>query len=99
MRAILKGNHYELPFILEYLTLRSQAAISIQRYWRGYKVRKSVNAYRTIKEKDSSVKIQRWIRRLPFIHRQKFLLEVAPYLKAQRNSNQITLEVGQLEAI
>jgi hypothetical protein len=86
MRAILNGNHYELPFILEHLTLGSKAAVSIQRYWRGHKVRKSVNAYLKIKEKESAVKIQRWIRKLPFIHRRKFLLEVAPYLKSQRSN-------------
>lgn len=74
------------------------AAASIQRYWKGYKVRKSVNAYLRIKEKESAIKIQRWLRNLKFIHRHKFLLEVSRYLKKEKNS-EITLEITQIEAI
>jgi hypothetical protein len=78
--------------------MRSIAAVSIQRHWKGYKVRKSWNAFIRIKEKESAIKIQRWIRRLKFIHRHKFLLEVSQYLKKERN-NEITLEMTQIEAI
>jgi hypothetical protein len=98
MRALVGGSYCELPFLLESLLVRQRAAVSIQRLWRGYRVRRSVNAFLKMKEKESAVRIQRWVRRLPFIHRRKFLLEVAHYLKGQRNA-EITLEVGQLEAI
>ncbi len=86
MRNLHSGKNYEFPFLLEGLAARQMAAVSIQRIWRGYKVRKSVNAYLKIKEKESAIRIQRWIRRLPFIHRRKFLLEVTHYLKGQKNS-------------
>lgn len=86
MRAMLNEVYCELPFILESLADRVRAAVSIQRLWRGYRVRKSVNAFLKIKEKESAIKIQRWIRRLRFIHRHKFLLEVSHYLKGQRNA-------------
>lgn len=81
MRAVLHSAYYELPFLLEALAHRAMAAVSIQRMWRGSKVRRSINAFLKIKEKESAVRIQRWVRRLPFIHRRKFLLEVSHYLK------------------
>jgi hypothetical protein len=86
MRNIVSGRNYEFPFLLERLAIRQKAAVSIQRVWRGFKVRKSVNAYLKIKEKESAIRIQRWVRKLPFIHRRKFLLEVTHYLKGQKNS-------------
>lgn len=66
---------------------RSFAAVTIQRYWRGAKVRKNINNSKSIKHSKAAIKIQRWIRSLKFQHRYKFLLEVNNYLKREKNSN------------
>lgn len=86
IRTVLREAYCEMPFLLEGLAKRMIAAVAIQRRWRGWKVRKSVNAFLKKKEKESAIKIQRWVRRLPFIHRHKFLLEAAQYLKTQKYS-------------
>ena len=95
-KALLSDSKFcQIPFLIESFSLRSMAAVSIQRHWKGYKVRKSVDAYLRIKERESAIKIQRWLRNLKFIHRHKFLLEVSHYLKKEKNS-EITLEITQI---
>jgi hypothetical protein len=77
---------------------RSISSVIIQRIWRGYIVRKKIQLHKKITERECAIRIQRWIRNLPFIHRHKFLLEINLILR-QDTSNYIILEGSQLFAI
>ena len=62
------------PVLSSKLLERSMAAVNIQRFWRGSKVRKIMNARKRIRQEQAASVIQRWVRGLKFRHRYQFLL-------------------------
>ena len=69
----LKSNQ-KFPFIFSSFWNRNIAAVSIQRMWRGYKVRRKLNMPDLLLKKAAAIRIQRWIRKLAFRNRQNFML-------------------------
>lgn len=72
------------------------AAVSIQRMWKGYNVRKKViNFPNFLLRKTAAIKIQKWVRKLAFKNRNNFMLDSYYYIK-QQNTNSITLKTSDL---
>ena len=57
------------PILFGLNILKISSAIKIQKYWKGYQVRKNSNLLKQIKYKFAARKIQKWIRNLKFVNR------------------------------
>lgn len=62
------------PVLSERLLARTMAAVTVQRYWKGSRVRKWNHARKRIRENEAARMLQRWVRDLKFRHRYKFML-------------------------
>ena len=64
----------KFPFVFSPFWERNIAAVSIQRMWRGYKVRQQISMPDVLLKKAAAIRIQRWVRKLAFRNRQNFML-------------------------
>lgn len=82
-KGLLDKKDRRVCIVPEMIIHRITASTVVQKLWRGYSIRKKIKAevFELIKASRAATRIQRWFRKLPFIHRRNFMILIRRALR------------------